>query len=257
MANIEQRTQGTEKAKFYTHAVVSYATITELQPLLDCAKHYAYIYHDRDEHRSPHYHLLITFDIARSYNSVRSLVNSAQNTFTQKVKTTIGNVFTYFVHATDSAIAYGKEPYDESEVILDDEAYWRKRALQDGAGWKDQRGQSELNEEFIKDIIDSNLSRFELGKKYGKDYIKNFRAYEYFKNAVYEQRYWESLKTLDGTPAQIDQYTGQPLAYHATLTPAEYELVLESRRQALESKYLDRETKESIRNKPIEIIEKH
>lgn len=250
MSNIEMKSQDVSKNRYYTHAVVSYASLSELQPLIDTAKHYAYILHDRDEHRAPHYHLLITFSLQRSYESVRSLVVSDQNTFTQAVKTNVGNIFHYFVHATDSAIAYGKAPYDESEVVIDDESYWKKRALSEGASWKDEKGKTEINKLFIDDLIDNKLTRKELGIKYGRDFIKNFRSYEQYRQAVYEEQYYEHLATLDGTPEKIDDF-GQPSQYFATLTAEEWRIVCEFRKDFLNAKHFTEDVKEQVRELPV------
>lgn len=220
------------KARYYTMAIVTYANQREIATLLETAKHYAYILHDRDKDRDPHYHLLVTFDLPRTFKAVRNMVASTQNTFTQSVKSSIGNVLTYFVHATDTAIADGKEPYDESEVIYDDEAYWRKRALQDGESWKEERGDKDKNEQFLNDLLSRTFSVERMGIKYGRDFMKNFRAYKEFRDACFTERLTEFEKSLDGIPAEVNDY-GVIETFHATITRDEFEALQKWREENL------------------------
>lgn len=236
MAEIERHEQETDektyRRKHYTMALVSYANREEIQPIFDIAKHYAYILHDRDKDRDPHYHILVTFDLPRSFRAVVKMIESKQNTFAQSVKSTIGSVLEYFTHATDTAIAKGKEPYDESEVEYDSEEYWKKRALQDGESWKDYKGARELNETFVEDLLSPRFSVEAMGRQYGRDFIKNVRQYKDFREMVLYERLCEFEKSLDGLPAEIDE-NGVVETFHATISRDEFEALQKWREENL------------------------
>ena len=70
-------------SRFYSFSIVSYASLSEIQNLLQACRHYVYILHDKDVNedgslRSPHFHILCTFVQNKSFNSVASLVVSRQ-----------------------------------------------------------------------------------------------------------------------------------------------------------------------------------
>ena len=84
-------------SRFYSFSIVSYASLSEIQNLLQACRHYVYILHDKDVNedgslRSPHFHILCTFVQNKSFNSVASLVVSSQNTFVQQLQD-VGGAF--------------------------------------------------------------------------------------------------------------------------------------------------------------------
>lgn len=157
--------------RLYSFKIVSYANYEEIQPLLDKAYHWVMIIHDQDE-QDPHYHILATFKANRSFDSVRKLVVSEQNTFVQELADWTGD-FEYLTHSNDPK----KHQYLPEELISDDIEFWQRKAKEF------QKGE----DDFVHDLLDCSLTFREMAIKYGRDYIRNFRHYEYFKECVYAQ----------------------------------------------------------------------
>lgn len=167
--------------RLYQHAIVTYATEEEIKPLLKAAKHYAYIKHDRDYKKSEsgekvkrdtHYHIVCTWTQARSFEAVRKLVTSSQNTLVEPVKDkTCKGLMEYYTH--DYETDPNKAIYDISEIIMDDTEYWQKKI--------EGREEKDPNEEFVDDLLDEKYNPIEMARKYGRDYIKNYNKYAEFR----------------------------------------------------------------------------
>lgn len=200
----------------YSFAIVSYASLEELQPLLASAKHYAYILHDKDK-TDNHYHIYATFHTQKSTKGVCSLVNSEQNTFASLLLGTKENLLAYFIHAD----LEDKTQYSSECIVYDDDKkYWSRS--------EDIEQKTRENESFIKDLF--TLNRRQLGIKYGRDYIKNFRAYSDYKLAVIEET--EDLRQLEKASAGLIASTdevGNPERFHAELTQYEFDLITKLR----------------------------
>lgn len=108
--------------RFYTHSIVSYASLDECVVLLQKAKHYAYIVHDKDS-TDKHIHILATFSTMQSVTAVRKLVVSSQNTFSQECKD-VEALLVYFTHVNEDN---EKFKYSSRDIQFDDYDYWRKR----------------------------------------------------------------------------------------------------------------------------------
>lgn len=160
------------KPRKYSFKCVSYASFEELTPLLEQAYHWAIILHDRDNDVDNHYHILVTFKQNKSFDSVRKLVQSSQNTLVQELDDWVGD-FQYLTHKN----APDKYQYLDEEVISDDIEFWLRKAKEYEKG----------EDDFIFDLLDSNLTYREMAIKYGRDYMRNFRYYREFKEAVLEQ----------------------------------------------------------------------
>lgn len=186
-------TRQEETKRLYTHCIVSYASIEELQPLLSRTKHHAYIKHwatDEDESNSEHYHIIATFEREKSFAWVRKQVKSEQNTFTEPLKGDIEDVLEYFIHGGKSGHGH---KYEKDEIVYDDISYWQKRA---GTGEKEE----DKNEAFMDDLLASDFSVEKMCRKYGRDFAKNMRKYvecreyiliiergEYYKRTMQEE----------------------------------------------------------------------
>lgn len=160
-----------EKTRFYSFKIVSYATREEIQPLLDSAKHWVCILHDRDE-ADNHYHVLATFHRELSFAQVRALVVSDQNTLVNPLNDWVGD-YEYLTHKN----APEKAQYDVADLESDSFVFWARKA---NVGMPDD----DKNREFVDDLLNGRLSYREMAYKYGRDYIRNFHAYDYFKTAV-------------------------------------------------------------------------
>lgn len=161
----------------YTHCLVSYASIDELKPLLSQCKHYAYIYHDLDK-TSPHYHVIATFDREKSLAWIRKQIPSDQNTFGQSIKGDVDDVLLYFTHTKTKG---EKHIYDKSLIVYDCEDYWRKRS-------KDDSGEENPNDVFMDDLLSPSMSLEVMGRKYGRDFLKNMQSYLKARDFILEER---------------------------------------------------------------------
>lgn len=194
-----------EKKRLYTHCIVSYASLEELQPLLSQAKHYAYVFHFKcveDNSSSPHYHILATFEREKSFAWVRKQVQSTQNTFTEPLKGDVEDILDYFTHKNEPT----KGQYIDS-IVYDDYEYWKRRAR---SGDKEEN----VNDTFVDDLISADFSIERMSRKYGRDFIKNYKSYLDARNAILFERGQSQLmletraylQNLDEAIACIDEY---------------------------------------------------
>ena len=209
--------------RYYTHSIVSYASEEEIRRLLDQAKAWAYIKHDKDTNengllRETHFHIIATFDRAKSFKQVREMVCSKQNTFTEAIKGEIGDVLDYFTH---KGIAE-KYHYDEADIVYSDRNYWKRR-INNGEDEEDK------NEAFMDDLLARDFSAEKMGRKYGRDFIKNYRHYVDFRNIALHERMEELRQGMDGIPCDFDPNSGAVTSINAVLTTAEYQLLQELR----------------------------
>ena len=151
--------------RFYSFKVVTYNTSEScFQPLLDKAFKWAWILHDKDN-TDPHIHILCTFKQNKSFEQVRKMVEGEQNTFARKMEDKYQD-FIYLPHSEDFP---DKALYNESDIHSNDMSFFQ-------CGCK----KSVDNEEFINDLLDSNMTYRQKAIKYGRDYIRNYRVYEKF-----------------------------------------------------------------------------
>lgn len=150
-----------------------------LQPLIDEADHYAWILHDRDKDengkvKKPHYHLLLAYTNARNGHSLVNKVDKDKmgddTTINLQPLTSPHAMALYLIHDTKKAILEGKTTYDLEDVHCDDVPYWyEQRYLKD-----------DEPDEFIDDLLSQRLTARQMAYKYGRDYVRNYRAYSSF-----------------------------------------------------------------------------
>lgn len=104
------------------------------------------------------------------------MVEGSQNTLAQKMEDKYQD-FIYLPHSEDFP---DKALYNESDIHSNDMSYFQR-------GCK----KSVDNEEFISDLLDSNMTIKQKAIKYGRDYIRNYRTYERFVRLL---RYEEKLQ---------------------------------------------------------------
>lgn len=151
--------------RFYSFKVVTYnIDESNFQPLLDKAFKWAWILHDKDK-TDPHIHILCTFKQNKSFEQVRKMVEGEQNTFARKMEDKYRD-FLYLPHSEDFP---DKALYNETDIHCNDLGFF-------------QRGAKKTvdNEEFVTDLLDSNMTYKQRAIKYGRDYIRNFRTYTKF-----------------------------------------------------------------------------
>lgn len=178
--------------RHYTHSIVSYASLDEIRRLLDQAKAWAYICHDKDKNedgkpRDTHYHIVATFNNKKTFKWVCNQVVSTQNTFSEAVKGEIGDVIDYFTHKgfTD------KFQYASEDIVYSDKAYWERRI------GNCDTSQEDKNEAFVDDLLAVNFSVEAMGRKYGRDFIKNYRSYQAYRDRCLWERQRQALRESD------------------------------------------------------------
>lgn len=181
-----------ERTKAYTWSLISYATMDELQNLLDNCLHYAYCHHDKDstedgELKEPHTHILVKFEQQKTLEQIKTLINSQQNTLgqcQQKVNGKDGKVewrelnitalYRYLIHTDNKE----KFQYEAEERITDNPDYWSK--------YSGERYARDKSDSLIEDLLKPYKSRYELdtfmSDKYGRDYVKNRIKYLDFRD---------------------------------------------------------------------------
>lgn len=161
--------------RFYTHAIVSYARLEELMPLFNQANHYCYILHDKDK-TDVHYHIIATFPIQKSINAVRKMPASVSNTFSQPLDD-VNKLLDYFTHKDEE----GKAEYDASGIVYDDLSYWQKRM---SSGDVDVPS----NDMFVDDLLASTVTIEFMSRKYGRDFMKNYKTYMSLRKVINTER---------------------------------------------------------------------
>lgn len=205
-------------ARAYTWFCVTYAKPKEYQALLNKAKHWAYAHHDQDfiieddgnmKPKEPHTHIIVTFEQKQSFEQIRALVESEQNTLAQPCNTKDGQgrecvrgMFKYLIHeGEDPNIKY---IYDKSRRKTDDDAYWQKRIGEDLQSLC-------VGDDFLDDLISQDFSVLAMGKKYGRDFMKNYARYVDYRNAcLWELKREEAMREINELIATFKEY-GIPL----------------------------------------------
>ena len=175
-------------------SLVTYAGEDDFKFLLQACKHWAYIYHDKDG-VEPHWHLLCLFQNARAFEGLKSLIKSYQNTFGEVIKSTLEDMYKYLTHDQQT----DKQLYDKSAVKCDDISFW------ENVGDDEQN----ITDSLIDDIL-NGLSLRVLARRYGRDFMKNWKFYVAYANLVREQEnggllkyereadYWRFKDMVDG-----------------------------------------------------------
>lgn len=175
-------------------SLVTYADEDDFKFLLQACKHWAYIYHDKDG-VAPHWHVLCVFQNARAFEGLKSLIKSNQNTFGEVIKSTLEDMYKYLTHDKQT----DKQLYDKSAVKCDDISFW------ENVGDDEQN----ITDSLIDDVL-NGLSLRVLARRYGRDFMKNWKFYFVYANLVREQEnggllkyereadYWRFKDMVDG-----------------------------------------------------------
>lgn len=158
--------------------IVTYNDEEVVKEFVKTCNKWAYAIHDKDE-TDTHIHIVCTFVQAKSFNSVRKLMGGEQNTLIQEL-TDSKKAYEYLTHKNDPE----KYQYDESIIKSNDPNHFIKEA--------NDRVYS--NYEFVDDILNEDMTTRELGYKYGRDYMKNMKAYDEFaKRVKMEENYYKKI----------------------------------------------------------------
>lgn len=151
--------------------VETYLHEDEFKYALSKATHWAYIYHDMDD-CEPHYHILLHYDNARSGNAVLRDFVGNQNSFIEKSVSPIAS-YEYLTHKNDP----DKYQYCDSCIVSHNPVYWEHFL-------PDVRDRTQLD--FLEDLLSTKeLDIVLMAKRYGRDFIKNYKAYMDFRHEVF------------------------------------------------------------------------
>lgn len=179
----------------------------------------AYIYHDKDvnEDGTPkpaHWHIMLCANNAVTVGQVRRWFPPHQNTLGQVMEDD-ERAEGYLTHENEP----DKVKYSRDDIVLYGQG-WKPFH----AAWTSSNRDNEAVEIMLDDIIDG-VSKRTMCRRYGRDYIRNQRAYDaYARQMAYEER--------RATQGALDEW--QMLCYlHERGTITDYELV------RYESMYID------------------
>lgn len=169
--------------------VRTYATSESLERALDGKglSSYAYIMHDKDG-CEPHLHVVMLADRSRRgkdmYAWLKDCVDEKGQPCNSEVEIikSMDACHRYLTHSDDTSKQKGKHQYAEQDIIYPlGEAPWDYKTPTDVQFQaKEKRKASEdENEQLINDIIARTPSR-QMARKYGRDYMKNHKAYKQF-----------------------------------------------------------------------------
>lgn len=175
----------------------TYADEECVKAICQNATNFAYILHDKDG-CEPHYHIIFEQRV-RPASLLRRIaeIEPTQQTVVEQLKDRKA-ASKYMLHADIVSRANGKTLYDIEDVITNDiERYFPAPVKNEVA-----------DNNFLDDLLAGRLTRREMARRYGRDYMKNYRAYEEFKTAVEIQEREISREAMLNEPIGISaRYT--------------------------------------------------
>lgn len=174
-----------KKDRFYRWSLVIYGNEEDVLKVCRASQHYAYILHDKDK-KEPHWHLVCTFKIWKSLSSIKSIIDNGQNVLGEEIHDKQA-AYRYLTHKDNPE----KYQYEEEDVKSDNKEFWRGEEQGDVA-------------ELLDDIIDG-MSFRDMAIKYGKDFVKNYRAYAHYAALVEAQETNEKIKLLKNPAEEVDR----------------------------------------------------
>lgn len=169
----------------YAWGLITYGNEEQIKRLCnEQAANWAYALHDKDVNedgkpKEAHWHVMLTFEQAKSFNVVCKMTKSYipdQNTMAEPVKDLQG-ALRYLTHKDDQ----GKYQYDEMIVNYSKKAWYEKYSQ---TKQEKQASKEEDNEAFLNDLLcpKRDFSVRKMAVKYGRDFIKNCKAYIDFRS---------------------------------------------------------------------------
>lgn len=157
----------------YNWSVVSYQPLEELLPLINLSNKYAYIFHDKDLCKNNHYHLLLYFTTEISFKRLKTILEpfnkSNQNTFFQPVREKLA-CWEYLTHKNNP----DKYQYESTEICTNNASFWNYQKVE-----KDFT-------QLLDDII-NGVSRREMVKRWGRDFILNYERYRSYAFYMFDE----------------------------------------------------------------------
>lgn len=183
--------------RHYSWSAIFYGSEEELHKGLKKTRHWAYAYHDQDTKldengdlvtKEPHFHVILTFEREQSFQQVRTIFESDQNCLAQPVKNIIG-CYRYLLHEDDT----NKFQYAKDKRITDNNQYWTKRC-------KETIELYQKTDSFFEDLTATEgFSIRAMGRKYGRDFMKNMEAYLKYRRACQQEAFYEIAEEKKNT----------------------------------------------------------
>lgn len=164
------------KARARQFFIRTYLKPEEFEPITKAAKNWAYILHDKDG-VEPHYHIIAVFKNARTEDGIRAIIPSTQQTRIEIIKNGIKACYRYLTHEDNPE----KHHYTKDEIQSNGKGYF-----------EEDKAENETAEQMLEDIL-QGLSLRELARRYGRDFMKNWRKYIEFARAVMVQEDGERI----------------------------------------------------------------
>lgn len=169
--------------KYYNFSLVSYLSKWQIQDtLINRDKHiraYAFILHDKDENKEPHYHILLRTLHNTTLTAVKKWFNgyvdcngNVVNTFVEPMHDIVSS-FEYLTHSTEQAIQDGKYQYSKDLIISNNIELWENT--------------QELEKDNISLAVADLLGGIPLSTvalKYGRDFIIHYQSIKMLINDI-------------------------------------------------------------------------
>lgn len=164
------------KARARQYFIRTYLKPEEFEPILKAARNWAYILHDKDG-GEPHYHIIAVFKNARTEDGIRAIIPDTQQTRIEVVKNGIEACYKYLTHEDNPE----KHHYSKDEIQSNGKKYF-----------EEDKAEDETAEQIIDDIL-QGLSLRELARRYGRDFMRNWKKYIEYARCVMVQESGEKL----------------------------------------------------------------
>lgn len=189
-------------------SLMTYAVESDILKVLDQRREFLsgcrYILHDKDvwdvdgvnhkigDPKEAHYHICLVLVRARRLSDVigwfKCCVDSKgypANTMAEAV-TSLSSLEEYFTHSDSASVAKGKHQYDVVDLkILDGipSAFDFRTSYDKTGGMSRDEKSEEANALLVDDIL-SGVSFREMARRYGRDYMKNYKVYREYCSCI-------------------------------------------------------------------------
>lgn len=176
----EQRLQIDENTRFYSWDIITYLSEAQfLCVLKERFSSWAYIYHDKDGNE-PHWHIVGSCVNKVSFKRLLKDFDSCGKENTRLIPITKEDLrerYEYLDHRDEPS----KYQYDAKDIRHHDQHYWQIVC-------KDIVSDRTANDEFLDDLLSEQMSIEQMGRKYGRDFMKNYKSYlDYRYSVLYER----------------------------------------------------------------------
>lgn len=176
LQNLEQLISSGKLIQDTKYFILSYCPPDKLDKVFTKCTFYAYILHDKDtdsngELKEFHYHYFVQFPKAKDIYQLALDFNCGEYSFMVENVRDKGACLRYLIHYDNGE----KYQYPLSDVVT-------TSLLQVERACRSSANVEEANDEFLKDLF--RMSLYGLGRKYGRDFIKNYEKYANFTRAL-------------------------------------------------------------------------